>query len=341
MPDKQATVVITGAGTATCQGVLKALRAQMEIPVRLVVADPDTVNAGRYLADAYERVPFANDPQFVDRLIEICKKYDADLLVPIVDMEFMAIAKRKGDFPCVVSMSAPDALSKCIEKDKTYDVCGELGLRHPKVYAVGNDAAAKFLKDGPGNVFPLFVKPRIGRATIDCYRVDDVTELEIVLRKVDDPLVTENIESGDDVPEMTIDTLSDFEGKFLGGVVRVRLMTKSGVSVKGMALQQPTVLNQAKQIVERIGVVGPACLQCFNTENGSTPAWFEVNPRFGGGTILSVAYGFNSPLALLKLALGQQVDFTGWKPKQGILKMVRYWQEFYTVDGSREETDVG
>lgn len=308
------TVVITGAGTATCQGVIKALRLQTEIPVRIVVADCDQYVAGRYLADAFELVPFANDPAFTDRVIEITRKHNADLLVPIVDMEFLGISERRADFPCTVGISSVETLTNCLEKDRTYTVLDELGLMHPRVYPAS---------DRDESAYPKFIKPRIGRASLDTYRANNRAELELALAHVKDPLVTEFVEG----VEMTIDTLSSMKGAWIGGCVRVREMTKSGVSTKGLVVYNGTVLGQARQIVERLGITGPACLQCFNTESG--PVWFEVNPRFGGGTILSVAAGFNSPLFLLKSVLGMSVD--GYAPTP-VARMMRFWQEVF-IDG--------
>lgn len=266
------------------------------------------------MADAFESVPFASDPAFVDRVIDITRAHKADLLIPIVDMEFMGIAARRSDFPCVVGLSGVETLTKCLEKDKTYGALDELGLRHPKVYPAA---------DRSENAYPKFVKPRIGRASLDTYKANNRAELEIALAHVKDPLVTEFVEG----VEMTIDTLSDMEGRWIGGCVRVREMTKSGVSTKGLVVYNGTVLGQARQIVERLGITGPACLQCFNTEDG--PVWFEVNPRFGGGTILSVAAGFNSPLFLLKSICGMPV---GEYTPTPVARMVRFWQEVF-VDG--------
>jgi carbamoyl-phosphate synthase large subunit len=316
------TVVITGAGTATCQSVLKALRMQDEIPVRIITTDPDLYTAGRFLADAFERVPFASDPGFVDRLIEIAHQHKADLLIPIVDMEFLPIARRKNDFPCTVAISDESVLINCLEKNRTYRFFDELGLRGPKVHAVSGPP-----QDLSDDDYPLFIKPRIGRASLDCYRADNRSELEIALSKVGDPLVTEFL----DGVEMTIDTISDLNARFIGGVVRVREMTKSGVSVKGLVVYNGTVLEQAQRIVEGLGIIGPACLQCYHTDAG--PAWFEVNPRFGGGSILSYAAGLNSPLMLLKSVLGMP---PGEFRATGVLRMMRYWMEVFVDERGRQ-----
>jgi carbamoyl-phosphate synthase large subunit len=318
------TIVITGAGTATCQGVIKALRLQNEIPVKLIVTDPDLYTAGRYLADGFEEVPLAADPGFVDRLIEITRKHQADVLIPIVDMEFLPIARRAKDFDCVVALSDEETISQCTEKDKTYQAMDALGIRHPRVISVGPDTTASVGTDGD---FPMFVKPRIGRASLDCYRAENREELKHILPKVDDPLVTEFI----DGVEMTIDTFSTLDREWVGGRVRVREMTKAGVSTKGLIIHNGTVLSQARTIVEGLGIRGFGCLQCFNTADG--PVWFEVNPRFGGASILSVASGLNSPLMLLKSIMGLPLDKD--KPT-GVARMMRFWQEVF-IDGRGQE----
>jgi hypothetical protein len=59
--------------------------------------------------------------------------------------------------------------------------------------------------------------------------------------------------------------------------------------------------------------------------------FFEINARFGAGTILSIRAGMNGPLALVEFARGRALpDLT---PRPGLL-MLRYWEEVFTGVGS-------
>jgi carbamoyl-phosphate synthase large subunit len=175
--------------------------------------------------------------------------------------------------------------------------------------------------DPDGLPYPVYLKPRCGRASLDNYRADNPDELRAAVRKVPDAIVQPFIQ-GD---EVTIDTLSDLEGRFLAACPRLRLEVKSGQAYRSRTFADPVLVTLARRIVEGLPIVGAANVQCFLTADG--PRFFEVNARFGAGTILSIQAGLNGPRALVDLARGRSVgDLT---PRPGVL-MLRYWQEVFT-----------
>lgn len=313
-------VLITGAGTATAISVLKALRRQNEIPVDIVVADAQKEVAGRYLADAFVQVPTAGDPDYLSTMVEVCDLKGIDLLIPIVDPEFLPLshaAQELLDRGTRVAISGPKAIDICGDKLLLARFLASLGLPVARCYdgveAVPVDAQ-----------FPLFVKPRLGgRASIGTCKVADAKELEIAAGNLESALVQEYVE-GD---EYTIDTISDFEGRFIGAMPRIRLETKAGVSVKGITVDDPELIEVARLVTEALPILGPSNIQCFRRPDRSLVV-SEVNPRFAGALTLSVAAGLNSPLVLLKLARGEAVDPGQLSLRHGVI-MVRYWQEVF------------
>ena len=323
-------VLITGAGTATAISVLKALRRQNEIPVDIVVADAQGEVAGRYLAGAFVQVPTAGDPDYVSTMVEVCDSKGIDLLIPIVDPEFLLLshaAHELEDRGTRVAISGPEAIAICGDKLRLARFLASLGLPVARCYdgleAVPVDAQ-----------FPLFVKPRIGgRASIGACKVADARELEIAARALESPLVQEYVEGN----EYTIDTISDFEGRFIGAMPRVRLETKAGVSVKGITVDDPELVEVARLVTEALPILGPSNIQCFRRPDRSLVV-SEVNPRFAGALTLSVAAGLNSPLVLLKLARGETVDPRQLSLRHGVT-MVRYWQEVFIYSEGEVDTE--
>ena len=327
---KPVRVLVTGAGTATAISVLKGLRSQCEVPVRVTAADSQGSVAGAYLADDFVRVPSATDPTFAHDVEDICKRWGIDLVIPIVDPEFLPLAEAAEDFLANrtrVAISSPRAISICGDKVLQAQFLKSLGLPVAKIHELSKAMAG----DVP---FPLFVKPRRGaRASIGAQRVDDLKELEVATRDLDTPLVQEFIEG----PEYTIDTFSDFEGRFIAAMPRIRLETKAGVSVKGRTVDEPELVAAARTITQALPIIGPSNIQCFRRPDGSFIV-SEVNPRFSGGLALSVAAGLSSPLLLLKLVRGETVDASQLTLRYGVT-MVRYWQEVFTYDGATVDAD--
>ena len=109
-PKNSHTVGITAAGTVTAQGVMKALRLQDTYDVKIIAFDPDIYVVGRYLADVFERVPYAYHPTYVNYMVELCDKHGIDLLIPIFDEEIIALSSHVDKFDCHVVVSDPKAI---------------------------------------------------------------------------------------------------------------------------------------------------------------------------------------------------------------------------------------
>lgn len=171
--------------------------------------------------------------------------------------------------------------------------------------------------------FPIFSKPRFrGRASLGVRTIETPAELEARRNETPEAVFSELLVG----VEHTVDVLSDFDGKPRGGVVRQRSETKSGVSTKGVTLDDRELLGQAFAIAAELGLRGPSNIQCFKNARGNF--FFEVNPRFSGTLSLSIAAGFNSPLLLAKLALGLPLEEREVAYRPGVA-MMRYWQEVF------------
>jgi carbamoyl-phosphate synthase large subunit len=326
------TVVITGSGTVTCQSVIKGLRTQSDFEVEIVTVDAADAVAGRYFSDAFYRVPPAGDPAFVDALVEVCRRHQADLLIPIVDYEFAPISRNAGrfrDHGCLVAISPPETIARVNDKLATYRFFLEHGFPTAQTW----DAVAS-RRDIAALPYPVFLKPALdGRSSIDCYMVETPADLELYLDKVPDAMIQEFV----DGPEFTADVLADWNSDVLGIVVRERIETKGGVSYKGRTVDDPEMTAHVVRMAKLLNLKGPANIQAFRGEAGLF--FNEINPRFSGALALSLAAGLNSPLLLLKLALGIPVEAAVGNTRIGVT-MLRYWDEvFVGADGRPEYPD--
>ena len=327
-----ATVVVTGSGTVTCQSIIKALRMQDELAVKIVTVDASDQVAGRYFSDAFHKIPLANDPSYVDALVEVCERHRADLLVPIVDYEFKPIScavERFGDIGCMVAISPADVIARTNNKLETYRFFLDNGFATARTWDA--DEARRNSLNLP---YPVFLKPAVdGRSSIDCYKVSTAQDLEMYLNQVPSAMVQEFVSA----PEFTADVLADWDSHVLGIVVRERIETKGGVSYKGVTVDDPLMTEEVTRLVHALGITGPANIQAFR--RGTEVLFNEINPRFSGALALSLAAGMNSPLLLVKLALGMPVSDVLGRTRVGVT-MLRYWTEvFVGPDGKPEYPD--
>src|SRR5439155_19577104 len=105
--------------------------------------------------------------------------------------------------------------------------------------------------------------------------------------------------------EFTVDVLCDFGGRVLSLVPRERLVIRAGVSDKGVTRRNEQVMKFAKEVAEKLKIIGPANIQC--KWDGRGVSLIEVNPRFSGGIPLTIAAGADFPALLVQLKAGVHI----------------------------------
>lgn len=297
------------------------MRTQDELDVTIITVDASDQVAGRYFSDHFYRVPRANDPEFVPALLSLCQMHQVRLLVPIVDYEFAPLSLARPLFAeqgCLVGISPPEVIATANDKLATYRFWRRHGFGAAQTWS-----ADEARRQADVLTYPVFLKPAVdGRSSIDCYKVGNAADLRMYLDQVPNALVQEFV----DAPEYTADILADLGSEVKGVVVRERIETKGGVSYKGITVQDDEMVAEVIRMVRMLGIVGATNIQAFRRDGQLL--FNEINPRFSGALALTLAAGLNSPLMLLKIALGLPVSDMIGRTRIG-MTMLRYWDEVF------------
>jgi carbamoyl-phosphate synthase large subunit len=314
-------VLVMSAGSIPGVAVINALRGQSEITVRIIAADMGDLSAGFLLADAWHLVPAASAPDFILTIHDICRKESVHVVFPIIDEELQVFADHAGGFwrdGIRVITNSPETVRLAKDKVLTARRCTELGVATPPV-VLSEDLATVSLPP-----FPLILKPRGGRGSVDVHKVKNRRELEFFLDYVDNPMIQQFIEG----TEYTIDVLTDFDGRLLSLVPKERMMVKSGMQTKGRTVNDPDLVEYAARVVHGFRLFPRGNIQCIRDQTGKI--WLiEVNPKFPASLPFTIAAGVNAPLLLLKMHTGQQVPPMLGQFTEGLI-MLRIWRELYT-----------
>ena len=275
-------IVVTAASrrVAMIRGFCGA-KSQLGLEGDVIACDTDRLSAGLRFCDRFHIVPLSTSPDYIPRLLEICKKEKASLLVPTIDEELAVIARHKKDFKKI-------GVTALVSDERVAQVCRDKYLTADFFVKNGFPFAETLLPDQIDYKkikYPMFIKPRIGRGSVDAYPVMNEEELRFFINYVDDPVIQRFIKGY----EYTIDVLAGFDGRILSVVPRQRMVIRSGVCDRGKTRKHEKMINLSKSICEKLGVIGPVNLQC-KMPNG-TPTFFEINPRFSGAIQLTVAAG--------------------------------------------------
>lgn len=304
------TVLVTGAGGPAGVSVIRALRERC----RVIAADADPLAAGLSLASSAEVIPAADDPDFLERLLKVADKTEADALVPTLTEEMLVLARHQHQVAEQVAMwLAPiDSLELCQDKWRFAAAMREAGVSVPPTALGSTDGI-------PG---PWVVKPRFSRGSRDVHNVDRADDVATVVRNVDNAIVQSRLRG----QEFTVDALVSRTGELVGAVPRWRLETRGGVSTKGRTFSDDRVLEGVAAVVSAIRLRGAANIQGFVEDER---LWFlEVNPRFSGGLPLSLAAGADLVGEYIRGVMGLPVRSDRLVFQEGTT-MIRHFEEIY------------
>ena len=311
-----------------CMSVIGLIEELTKRGVEVICADANPLSVGLYYCKKGYVIPKGEDPNFIPTILKICKKEHINAILSGPEEEILPLSKHKDLFlkenilPLV-----PDYYSVliCSDKFKTCDFFEKNNIPMPKTVYVSKSNVNTEEKLGELE-FPIILKPRYGRGSKGIRIARNEDELKLCISKLDkntDYVAQEFV----DGMECTVDVLSDLKGKPLSIVPRKRLSVESGIAVKAQTFYDKEVINYVRKIVETLKLAGPSNVQCILDREEGTPKFTEINPRFGGGSILSIKADPTIIENLIRIIKGEDpVPSRGFK--EGMI-MLRYYSELY------------
>lgn len=327
------------------KGLRLATKRRDDVAYRLVGVDADPLAAGLYRADRAYTVPYANQEGYVDRLVEIARIEEIDLLVPGHDAELPVIAQSRErietEAEVSVLISPSETVAIGLDKYRTFEFLSAHGFGTPHTV---REPDVDDIVDQCG--FPLVVKPRTGSASAGLHIATDRTELQRALATSRDEVIVQEYLIPDEWDEevskpdlsrqrdeYSTEVIVSGEGKVVAAVSNWRKMV-DGVPTIAKVATFDHVREPCLEVVEHLDALGPINLQA-RVVDGS-PSFFEINTRFSGSTAVRCAAGFNGPDALARelvwndLATPEEFAFEK-------LMEIRYKDEVYLDESEYEQ----
>lgn len=285
---------------------------------RIVTADIDPFSPGLYEVDSAYLLPAADDSKYIDKVLELAKRENIDVILPGSPVEVKVIARNKevlekhGVIPIVSSSSV---VENSFDKIKLHRFLAQNKILTPNTVELDFPEKARELK------FPVVIKPsKDTSGSRNVYIAKDMDELKVIFndlqREKIELLVQEYVGSEDE--EYTVGILINRKGNLIDSIVmRRRLIGLSrglertinnktyvlstGYS-QGFFVDQPDVKEYCEHVAKVVGAVGPLNIQCRRGEKGVYI--FEVHPRFSGSASMRALMGFNEPDVLIRDFLG-------------------------------------
>lgn len=270
---------------------------QKEMGGKVISVDYNTQSPALYFSNGYYTVPLVRDPAYVQEIEEICRHEDIQLIIPTIDDELQLWAEHKEAFRekgIWVSISPKETVDICNDKWDTFRFFKGNGLPFPETYF------PKMLTYDME--FPLFVKPRIGRGSVNTFLVKNKKHLDFFIDYVPNPIVQDYLVG----KEFTVDCFFSNEGELISYIPRYRLVIRAGVSDRGQTFSNDDLFNYIQKIGRLLKFEGAINIQ-GKISKGEIK-FFEINPRFSGGIQLSTAAGPNFAELLMREIQGEQLQ---------------------------------
>jgi carbamoyl-phosphate synthase large subunit len=262
-----------------------------------IAADPNPLAPAQYAAQHRVAPPRIDDPGYVPFLAELCARHGVGAVIPLTDLDIEVLAQARADGVLPALVPDPEIARATYDKYETHLLLARLGLPSPPTVLPGEQPPS----------YPAMVKPRRGSGARSIHLARDAEEAAFFVRYVEEPTMIQRAMDG---PELSIDTLSDLDGRCLNAIPRTMLESRGGESIKGAVVKDEELIDLGKRVVEALGVRGPCTVQVFRDREiglGIT----DVNTRFGGAfpaPTYAALEGRTYPELIVRMASGERVE---------------------------------
>lgn len=318
---KSTNVLVTGAGSLVGQGILRLLN-EIDRPLRIITADPDSRGAGHWLGNKCYLVPMAKDPNYGKSIEDLIIKENIDIIFVGTDTELTYFSNNKSHLEslgAIVIVCSPEVVEIADDKFLTTIFLKDNGFAYPCSALASDKEECLKLIELCG--LPLFGKPRRGARSVGARVIK--TNQEYLEAQANEPdLIFQEFLPGDEYTAGCIGIGDD-----VGGVVVLKRDLKDGNTFRAYHDGTNKFEKEIKEVASKLKINGSCNFQFRVKDN--IPVIFEINARCSGTTPLRSIFGFNEIEAILnKILDGTPIP----QPTLRAGTVLRTWSDLFIED---------
>lgn len=295
-------ILVTALGTLSARTIVQQLRSR-EDKVVLFGADifPEEYIVTAKEVDSFHQFPsVVEDEHYLEYILDFCKQNHIEYVFAVIDEEVALLSQNKGLFK-------EHGITVCTGDIESVECCRDKHITFKRIKETVKEVYTPtvLLSEYTGQFdFPVFVKPREGRASIGCEKIESLDRLEQFKNQVNPTdYIIQTYCKGD---IYSIDLVRDHKGSSTG-VIRAELQkNKNGAATTVKIIQDEKLLNVGKRIAEAMGILGICNIELF--KDGEKIHLIEVNPRFPAGTEFSCMAGVDLVNQHFAAIRGEDID---------------------------------
>lgn len=246
---------------------------------KVIVTDMSPYAPAIFEADRYYLVPRITAPDYIDIVLDICRKEQVSGVLSLIDPELSLLAANKerfGEIGVQIIGSDYELCERALDKMKMYHWCAEHGYACAKSYIDKEQFYADV--DAGAISYPVFVKPVRGSASLSISKVYDRNTVELLFAHTDGLMIQEYLNGQEIGADVYIDMIS---GEVVSIFTKKKLLMRAGETDKAVSFKDEKLFALIEKFATESGYCGQIDIDIFEI-NGEYYI-SEVNPRFGGG----------------------------------------------------------
>lgn len=287
---------------------------------KVYASNSEYTSAFQY-ADEHIISPLIYDDNYVEFLINYCKKNNITMIISLFDIDLYVLASNKELFEnegIKVIVSDKDFIKICNDKWLTYEYLNSIGIATPRTYLSVEETIDAI---NSGNInYPLIVKPRWGMGSLEIFTADNEVELIVFYKKIKRNILKSYLkyEANQDFEKSVIiqekiigqeygcDVINDLNGHYKNTIIRKKIAMRAGETDAAEIIKNKDILKLTQKLSKYTQHI--ANLDIDILEKDGQFYLLEMNARFGGGYPFSHAAGVNLPLAIVKWTENKNVN---------------------------------
>lgn len=259
--------------------------------------------------------PVDNPEKYIGQLIELCKRKNIKIVIPVIDPEIYILAKYKNKFHqegIFLVVSDEEVLETCYNKIIMNTFLEKYHFAVTRTYR--SIAEFKTAYEKKNIEFPVFIKPIYGSGSVDAFKINTMKELEVLFKK--DMLIQEFLVG----EEYGVDIFNNHNKEPVRIIIKRKLSMRSGETDKAISVYDEEIKAEAIKLAKLLGHFGP--LDCDVIKTKDKAYIIDLNPRLGGGYPATHMTGIDFTELILKLYNNEPIypDFNNYRCCQLTMK---------------------
>jgi len=314
-PDKYSglCIAVTGLNANDNPGpgmaVIRSLKAGFGDGIKIIGLAYESLEPGIYMHDQVKKTyqlpyPTEGTTALLDRLSYIHQQENLDIIIPNFDSELFNFIKITPQLQEMGISSFLPSHHQLTLRDKVHlkEFGSKNGFYVPADHKLFTADDVKKAADEFN--FPMVIKGKFYEAYV-VYTMDQALKSFNQLNASwGGPVIAQQYIKG---TEINIAAMGDGKGNNISVVAMRKLyITDKGKAWAGVTIKDPEFIELANNFARVTNWKGGYEMEIMKNEEGNLYI-LEINPRFPAWIYLTVAAGHNQPVALVKMALGEEV----------------------------------